>query len=86
MFFYLKKTAIIFNHFFSFISEIDDSDLGSQNLALFRRRILQLSHRLEAIEFENRRRDKREFLLYTIGAIYLLFRGLTWMFGRSQRF
>ncbi|KAH7637159.1 transport and golgi organization 11 [Dermatophagoides farinae] len=64
----------------STIIEYDDVDpqLSSQNFIHLRRRVLQLSHRIDALEIDNRHRNKRDLIVYAIGALYLLFRGLSW--------
>ncbi|OTF77828.1 transport and golgi organization protein-like protein [Euroglyphus maynei] len=64
----------------STIIDYDDVDpqLSSQNFIQLRRRVLSLSHRIDALEVENRHRSKRDLILYAVGALYLLFRGLSW--------
>nr|XP_027203079.1 mitochondrial fission factor-like [Dermatophagoides pteronyssinus] len=68
------------------INDLDDIDQqlsSTQNFIQLRRRVLQLSHRIDSLEIENRHRSKRDLIVYAVGALYLLFRGLSWFASNS---
>ncbi|XP_054156478.1 transport and Golgi organization protein 11-like [Oppia nitens] len=44
-----------------------------------RRQVRSLSRRVAAIELENQNRHQREVLVYTVGVIYFLIKGLFWI-------
>lgn len=72
--------------FLFYSSEFDDPDLHSQNtnVVLLRRRLLHLQQRLDSLEMDNNSRKKRDMLLYTIGIIYILFKGINWFASKNR--
>ncbi|KAI7684871.1 hypothetical protein SSS_02870 [Sarcoptes scabiei] len=63
----------------STIVESNDTELMSNpSMIQIRRRLLQLSNRIDALEMENYNRNKRDMIIFAIGAIILFFRGLNW--------
>lgn len=66
--------------------DYEDSELNSQSYLQLRRRLVQITQRLDSLEIENRRRDKRDYLLYTSLFLYILFRGLKFVASQQNQF
>ncbi|KAI2810950.1 hypothetical protein BLOT_002119 [Blomia tropicalis] len=66
------------------LMEFEDSEMTSHNYIQIRRRFVQISQRLDTLEIESSRRSKRDMILYTIGFLYILFRGVNWFSGRNE--
>lgn len=64
--------------------DYDDPELMStQNLLQLRRHLVHLSKRVDSLEIENDQRNRRDLIIYALGALYLLFRGLSWFVGNG---
>lgn len=71
-------------HIFIPCRDYEDAELNSQSYLQIRRRLVQVSQRLDSLEIENRGRDKRDYLLYTSLFLYLLFRGIRFISSQNQ--
>ena len=75
---------MITNSTLNLFREFEDSEMTSHNYIQIRRRFVQISQRLDTLEIESSRRSKRDMILYTIGFLYILFRGVNWFSGRNE--
>jgi hypothetical protein len=48
-------------------------------LALLKRQVRTLSRRITAIEIDGQNRHQREVVLYTIGVLYFICKGVVWL-------
>ncbi|RWS09471.1 transport and Golgi organization protein 11-like protein [Dinothrombium tinctorium] len=65
--------------FYATINNLNQSGTSIDEVAVLRRQMKILSRRLSALEQDCQQRYQREIIIYSLGFVYFLFKGLLWL-------